>query len=92
MSLSIVVGKVPGKLFLPWDLQGNLLADIKGHTNIVNSAVFSPDGKRIVTAYRDGTAIVWLTPEGIMDWLKTSPIPELTPKEKEELGIADFEL
>jgi len=24
------------------------------------------------------------------DWLKTAPIPKLTPKEKEEPGIADF--
>ncbi len=75
-----------------WDLQGNLLADLKGHTDSVNSAGFSPDGKRIVTASSDGTAIIWPTPEGIMDWLKTAPIPKLTQKEKEELGIADFEL
>jgi WD40 repeat protein len=73
-----------------WDVQGNRLADLKGHTSYVNSAVFSPDGKRIVTASRDGTAVVWPTPETIMDWLKTAPIPKLTPKEIEELGIADF--
>jgi len=45
-----------------------------------------------VTASDDGTAIVWLTPEWIMDWLKTAPIPKLTKEEKEELGFADFEL
>ena len=45
---------------------------------------------RIVKASSDGTAIAWPTPEGIMDWLKTDPIPKLTPKEKEELGIAEF--
>ncbi len=75
-----------------WDLQGNLLADLKGHTDRVNSAVFSPDGKRIVTASNDGTAIIWLTPEGIMEYLKTAPIPKLTQKEKDELGIAGFKI
>lgn len=75
-----------------WDLKGNILADFKGHTGPVTSAVFSPDGKRIITASADGTAIIWPTPEGIMDWLKTAPIPQLTQKEKKELGIADFQL
>jgi hypothetical protein len=78
-----------GKL---WDLTGNLLANLQGHRLSVNSAVFSPNGKRIVTASNDETAIIWYTPEGIMEWLKTAPIPKLTLKEKEELGIANFDL
>ncbi|MEH2331155.1 nSTAND1 domain-containing NTPase, partial [Nostoc sp.] len=32
---------------------------LKGHTSYVNSASFSPDGKRIVTASADKTARVW---------------------------------
>jgi hypothetical protein len=36
--------------------------------------------------------IIWPTPEDIMEWLKTAPIPKLTPQEKEELGIANFDL
>ncbi|MEO1652046.1 MAG: hypothetical protein AAFU64_00755 [Bacteroidota bacterium] len=28
-----------------WDLQGKLIADLKGHTRSVTSAIFSPDGK-----------------------------------------------
>ncbi|MDQ1354155.1 MAG: hypothetical protein QG657_4464 [Acidobacteriota bacterium] len=75
-----------------WDLKGNLLADLKGHRSGVNSAVFSPDGENIVTASADGTVIIWPTPEGIMDRLKTAPIPQLTQEEKEKYGIADFEL
>src|SRR5207248_2471555 len=33
--------------------------DLRGHTNGVNSAVFSADGSRIVTASADHTARVW---------------------------------
>jgi WD40 repeat protein len=75
-----------------WDLNGKLLADLRSHTDWVNSAVFSPDGKRIVTASNDCTVIIWPTPELIMEWLKTAPIPKLTQKEKEELGIAGFKI
>jgi tRNA A-37 threonylcarbamoyl transferase component Bud32 len=35
------------------------LLTLKGHTNIVTSASFSPDGTRIVTASGDKTAKVW---------------------------------
>ncbi len=34
-------------------------AVLRGHTGYVHSAAFSPDGKLIVTASRDGTARVW---------------------------------
>jgi serine/threonine protein kinase/DNA-binding beta-propeller fold protein YncE len=37
----------------------NSLAALKGHMRPVNSAAFSPDGTRIVTASEDGTARVW---------------------------------
>jgi WD40 repeat protein len=30
-----------------------------GHTNVVKSAIFSPDGKKIVTASQDNTAKIW---------------------------------
>ena len=32
---------------------------LKGHTNLVNRVVFSPDGKRMVSASLDGTVKVW---------------------------------
>jgi len=32
------------------------------------------------------------TPEGIMEYLQTAPIPKLTQQEKEELGIAGFKI
>jgi len=35
------------------------LAVLEGHTNSVNSAVFSPNDKRILTASGDNTARLW---------------------------------
>jgi WD40 repeat protein len=40
-------------------LQGNELAPLDGHKAAVRSAVFSPDGQRIVTASWDWSAKVW---------------------------------
>jgi WD40 repeat protein len=43
-----------------WDARsGQLVAELKGHTNSVHKAHFSPDGSRIVSASKDGTARVW---------------------------------
>lgn len=42
-----------------YDLEGNLLASLIGHTAKVNDAQFSPDGLLAVTASADGTAIIW---------------------------------
>ncbi|BAY25219.1 WD-40 repeat protein [Calothrix sp. NIES-2100] len=42
-----------------WTLSGQLLADFKGHSDIVRSVNFSKDGKHLVTAGDDKTAIVW---------------------------------
>jgi WD40 repeat protein len=42
-----------------WDISGKLIATLTGHQSEVNSASFSPDGKRIVTASIDNTAKVW---------------------------------
>jgi WD40 repeat protein len=43
-----------------WALDGSARPIVlEGHRGIVLSAVFSPDGKRVVTASGDGTARVW---------------------------------
>jgi len=43
-----------------WDAAtGASVAELKGHTSNVNSAEFSPDGTRIVTASWDQTSRVW---------------------------------
>ena len=52
-----------------WDAQtGREILTLKGHTQEVTSACFSPDGRYVLTASRDGTAIVWLT----ADWSRES--------------------
>jgi WD40 repeat protein len=70
-----------------WDLEGNLLADLNRHGDDVLDAAFSSDGSRMITVSKDGTVKSWYTPEAIIQWLKTAPIPKLHEKEKEELGI-----
>ena len=35
------------------------LVDMTGHTDVVYSANFSPDGRRVVSSSRDGTARIW---------------------------------
>lgn len=49
------------KSVLVWDSLGNHLARFQGHSDVVNSANFSQDGKLIVTASNDKTARVWDT-------------------------------
>ena len=44
---------------LIWDLLGENLATLKGHTGNVSTAHYSPDGKMIVTASNDKSACVW---------------------------------
>jgi WD40 repeat protein len=40
------------------------VATLVGHTGDVESALFSPDGQRIVTASGDGTARIWESASG----------------------------
>ncbi len=48
-----------------WNAEtGEVVAVLKGHTDWVRSAVFSPDGSKIATASEDGTARVWETGTG----------------------------
>ncbi|MCC0178433.1 hypothetical protein I4641_15765, partial [Waterburya agarophytonicola K14] len=42
-----------------WDQQGKLLHALNGHTDDIYTLVFSPDGKKLVSASEDGTAKVW---------------------------------
>jgi WD40 repeat protein len=36
-----------------------------GHTNVVNAGAFTPDGKGLLTASWDGTAILWDIQSGL---------------------------
>jgi WD40 repeat protein len=43
-----------------WDAKGDgEVLTLKGHTNVVRSEAFSPDGTRVVTASDDEIAKVW---------------------------------
>ena len=48
-----------------WDLGGNLEHTLRGHTDEVSSAEFSPDDSLIVTAGCDGTAKLWSAVSGL---------------------------
>src|SRR5262249_61153250 len=48
-----------------WDAAtGQSIAELKGHTDFVTSAVFSADGSLVLTASEDKTARVWDTELG----------------------------
>lgn len=50
-----------------WDAgTGNALLNLEGHSGAVTSAVFSPDGERVVTASDDKTARIWYARTGAL--------------------------
>jgi WD40 repeat protein len=38
---------------------GEIVAELRGHTDVIDSTAFSADGQRAATASRDGTARIW---------------------------------
>ncbi len=60
-----------------WDVaSGALLVTMVGHTDIINSVAFSPDGKLLLAGDRHGLVRLWSVPGGqtVRD-LATGPIP-----------------
>ncbi|MEZ4939972.1 MAG: caspase family protein [Saprospiraceae bacterium] len=54
----VLTGSADGTARL-WHPDGREIRQFTGHTDAVNSVAFSPDGKWILTASEDSTAIVW---------------------------------
>jgi len=70
------------------------IATLKGHKGDINSASFSPDGTRIVTASADNTARIWLTfptLEEMIDYAKKMLPPRIS-EDKRDAGIENFRL
>jgi WD40 repeat protein len=57
-------GRAPGTARILDVASGSVLRTLRGHTDRVDDAAFSPDGKLVVTAGRDGTARVWAAGDG----------------------------
>jgi WD40 repeat protein len=54
-----------------WDsANGQELLTLKGHSNVVESVAFSPDGKRLATGSYDRTVKLWdsATEQEVLSW------------------------
>jgi WD40 repeat protein len=81
----ILTDSPDGGLIRLWNLNGILLAEYRLKGDPI-SVVFSPNNQYIFVQ-KYGTAELLYTPEGIIDWLKTAKIRELSQEDKKELGI-----
>ncbi len=54
-----VVVALGDKMIKIWDICGELILTLIGHTGCVNSARFSPDDSKIVSASQDETIMIW---------------------------------
>jgi WD40 repeat protein len=66
--------------------------DLRGHTSTVNSAAFSPDGRRIVTASGDHTARVWRVfpnTQSLIDYASVTVPLQLTPEQLHQFFLDD---
>ena len=65
---------------------------LKGHEGYVLSADYSPDGKRIATAGRDGIVQIYTTDINELLQIAESRVTrQLTAEEKDKYGVLDWE-
>lgn len=69
-----------------WSLDGEVLATFE-HSGAVTSGWFTSDGLQIATASSDGTVYLWKTAEGIFQWLKDTPVYQLTEKDRKQFNF-----
>lgn len=63
-----------GSVIRVWDMTGKQLSLLRGHEAPVRDLAFSPDGRLLVSASEDGSALVWEVPPATTR-LRTTPVP-----------------
>ena len=64
----------------------------KGHESRINSAIYSLDGKQIVTASADGIVQIYTTDiEELLQIAESRVTRQLTAEEKEKYGVLDWD-
>lgn len=77
-----------GAEILLWGRRGGVWAGYPSHGQYMTTARFSPDGRYVLTAGKDGLARLRPTPEYILHYLQTeAAIPELTEEQRAQYGI-----
>jgi len=67
-----------------WDfMTGQEVLSLKGHTLELTAVAFSPDGRRVLTASKDRTAIIWPS----QDWQPAAAVPTTPPTTSASLSL-----
>jgi len=76
-----------------WDAQtGRELSTLKGREGSVQSAVWSPNGKRIATAGGDGIVQIYTTDmDELLQIAESRVTRQLTAGERERYGVLDWD-
>ncbi|MDP7281948.1 MAG: hypothetical protein QGG39_18985, partial [Candidatus Poribacteria bacterium] len=74
-----------------WDTQtGKEIFTLTGHDGKVDSAAYSPDGRRIMTASSDGTVKIHTTDmDELLEIAKSRVTRQLTAEETEKCRVLD---
>jgi hypothetical protein len=85
----VVIAATSDDVIRLWDREGRPFRPLRGHDGPVNDLSFAPDGRTLVSASEDGTALVW-------DMTALSPpvgLPRLVPPDRcwENLRSEDAE-